>query len=183
MKLNVFKQFILCVTILVGTASFAQTKMVGGSKMYPSKNIVENAIESNDHTTLVAAVKKAGLAETLQGDGPFTVFAPTNQAFKKLPNGAVKNLLKDENKKMLQDVLKYHVVSGKVTAKNLMNAIESNDGKYSFKALNGAKLTAMKKNGNVMIKDKAGNMAKVTTADVMQSNGIIHVIDNVLMTK
>ena len=183
MKINVFKQLVLCVAILAGTASFAQTKMVGGAKMYPSKNIVENAVNSKDHTTLVAAVKQAGLVKTLQGDGPFTVFAPTNEFFEKLPKGTVKKVMMDKNKKTLQKVLKYHVVSGKITAKDLMKAIKKNDGKYSFKTVSGGMLTAMMKDGNVMLKDKAGNMAKVTIADVMQSNGVIHVVDAVLMPK
>ncbi|WP_121666636.1 fasciclin domain-containing protein [Mesonia aquimarina] len=182
-KKSVLKQTILAITILLSGFTYAQTKMVGGAEMYPSKNIVENAVNSKDHTTLVAAVKAAGLVETLQGEGPFTVFAPTNAAFEKLPNGTVETLLKPENKKMLQGILTYHVASGKWTAKKIMKMIKKNDGKFTFKTVNGEKLTAMMDGDMVKIKDVAGNVATVTIANVMQSNGVIHVVDTVLLPK
>ncbi|MCR5861895.1 fasciclin domain-containing protein [Flavobacterium sp. J372] len=175
---------ILAFSMFVGTASFAQkTKMVGGAEMYPDKNIVENAVNSKDHTTLVAAVKAAGLVETLQGAGPFTVFAPTNAAFNKLPKGTVDTLLKPENKKMLQDVLKYHVVAGKWSAADVARAIKAGNGKAEVKTVQGGKLWLMMEGKNVVIKDEKGGMATVTIADVNQSNGVIHVIDTVLMHK
>lgn len=175
---------VLAFSMFVGTASFAQkTKMVGGAEMYPNKNIVENAVNSKDHTTLVAAVKAAGLVETLQGSGPFTVFAPTNAAFNKLPKGTVDTLLKPENKKMLQDVLKYHVVAGKWSAADVARAIKAGNGKAEVKTVQGGKLWLMMEGKNVVIKDEKGGMATVTIADVNQSNGVIHVIDTVLMHK
>lgn len=175
---------ILAFSMFVGTASFAQkTKMVGGAEMYPNKNIVENAVNSKDHTTLVAAVKAAGLVETLQGAGPFIVFAPTNAAFNKLPKGTVDTLLKPENKKMLQDVLKYHVVAGKWSAADVARAIKAGNGKAEVKTVQGGKLWLMMEGKNVVIKDEKGGMATVTIADVNQSNGVIHVIDTVLMHK
>ncbi|MDR6300386.1 fasciclin domain-containing protein [Mesonia maritima] len=182
-KQNLLKQSLLVIVILIGSFSFAQTKMVGGAEMYPSKNIIENAVNSKDHTTLVAAVKAADLVKTLQGEGPFTVFAPTNAAFEKLPNGTVETLLKPENKAMLQGILTYHVASGKWTARKIMKMIKKNDGKFTFKTVNGEELTAMMDGDMVKIKDVAGNVATVTIADVMQSNGVIHVIDTVLLPK
>ena len=164
------------------TSGIAQKNpMVGGAEMSPKKNIIENAVNSEDHTTLVAAVKAAGLAETLQGEGPFTVFAPTNKAFDMLPKGTVDNLLKPENKKMLTSVLTYHVVAGKWDAKSVMKAIEKGDGKAEVKTVQGEKLTLMSKDGKVMVQDTKGNVATVTIADVHQSNGVIHVVDKVLM--
>ena len=159
----------------------ANTTMVGGAEMYPSKNIIENAVNSKDHTTLVAAVKAAGLVEVLQGDGPFTVFAPTNAAFAKLTAGTVETLLKPENKEQLQAVLTYHVVAGDFKAADVVAAIKKGKGKATFKTVNGAELTAMLDGKNVKIKDAAGNVATVTIADVNQSNGVIHVIDTVLL--
>jgi uncharacterized surface protein with fasciclin (FAS1) repeats len=159
----------------------AQTKMVGGAPMYPSKDIVSNAVNSKDHTTLVAAVKAAGLVETLQGDGPFTVFAPTNSAFDKLPEGTVATLLKPENKSKLQAVLTYHVVAGKYSAKDLMKWIKKGKGMAELTTVNGAKLTAMMENDMIMIKDGSGNVSTVTIADVNQSNGVIHVVDTVVL--
>lgn len=159
------------------------TKMVGGAAMYPSKNIVENAVNSKDHTTLVAAVKAAGLVEALQSDGPFTVFAPTNAAFEKLPDGTVSTLLKPENKEQLQTILKYHVVSGNWKAKAIAKLIEDGDGKAIVKTLSGSTLTIWSKGGDVYVTDENGNSGKVTIADVNQSNGVIHVIDNVLLPK
>ena len=157
--------------------------MVGGAEMYPSKNIVENAVNSKDHTTLVAAVKAAELVDVLQSEGPFTVFAPTNAAFDKLPMGTVDTLLKPENKEQLQTVLKYHVVAGKWNAKEILNLIEKGDGKAVINTVSGGTLTAWKKGKDVYVTDENGNSAKVTIADVNQSNGVIHVVDSVLLPK
>jgi len=157
------------------------TKMVGGAAMYPSKNIVQNAVNSKDHTTLVAAVKAAGLVDTLSSKGPFTVFAPTNAAFKKLPDGTVATLLKPENKKKLTNVLTYHVVPGRITAKQLMAKVKAGDGKAEMKTVEGAPLTFQMKNGKLWVIDAKGDTAQVTIANVMQSNGVIHVIDTVLL--
>ncbi len=149
--------------------------------MYPTKNIVQNAMNSKDHTTLVAAVKAAGLVDTLEGKGPFTVFAPTNQAFDKLPTGTVDTLLKPENKKQLTTVLTYHVVPGKVTAEKLMQEIKIGGGKTELKTVAGETLTAKMDGDSVQLTDAKGGTSKVTIADVMQSNGVIHVVDTVLM--
>lgn len=151
--------------------------------MYPNKNIVENAMNSKDHTTLVAAVKAAGLVETLSGKGPFTVFAPTNAAFEKLPAGTVDMLLKPENKSKLQGVLTYHVVSGKMNAKDIDKAIKAGNGKATLTTVQGGKLAAWMKGKDLYVTDEKGNNAKVTIADVNQSNGVIHVVDAVLMHK
>lgn len=158
-----------------------KNKMVGGAEMYPSKNIVENAAKSKDHTTLVAAVTAADLAAVLQGDGPFTVFAPTNAAFSKLPAGTVETLLKAENKTMLQGILTYHVLAGDFKAADVVAAINKSNGTATFKTVNGAELKAMMDGDKVKIQDAAGNVATVTVADVDQSNGVIHVIDTVLL--
>lgn len=160
------------------------TVIVGGESMYPLKNIIENAVNSKDHTTLVAAVKAAGLVETLQGKGPFTVFAPVNNAFEDLPAGTVENLLKPENKSTLGSVLTYHVLPGKVTYDDLVSAIKKGKGKSSMKTVQGQELTFMM-NGmhNIIVKDATGSMANITTYDVMQSNGVIHVLDKVVMPK
>jgi uncharacterized surface protein with fasciclin (FAS1) repeats len=165
------------------TITYAQemTVMVGGAAMYPSKNIVENAVNSKDHTTLVAAVKAAGLVETLQSAGPFTVFAPTNAAFDKLPKGTVGNLVMPENKATLTSILTYHVIAGNFDAKALMDKIKMGNGKAMLKTVNGEELTFMMKGKSLMIKDAKGNVAKVTIKDVHQKNGVIHVIDTVLM--
>ena len=177
----------LAVAILAlgfGFTSFAQkTVMVGGAAMYPNKNIIENAVNSKDHTTLVAAVKAAGLVETLEGKGPFTVFAPTNAAFDKLPKGTVESLLKPENKKMLQTILTYHVVAGKMNASDVAKAIKAGNGKATLKTVSGGTLTAWMKGKDLYISDESGNKAKVTIADVNQSNGVIHVVDTVLLPK
>ncbi|OAB79005.1 fasciclin [Cochleicola gelatinilyticus] len=154
---------------------------VGGAPMYANKNIVENAINSKDHTTLVAAVKAAGLVETLQGEGPFTVFAPTNAAFEKLPKGTVETLLKPENKKQLQEVLTYHVIAGKMDAKTIAKAIKDNKGTARFTTVNGGKLTAMMDGKNLVLTDENKNTATVTIANVYQSNGVIHVVDTVVL--
>ena len=175
---------LLAVALLTAFGAFAQkekTVMVGGAAMYPSKNIIENAVNSKDHTTLVAAVKAAGLVETLSGPGPFTVFAPVNAAFAALPAGTVDNLLKPENKEMLTSILTYHVIPGKVDAKSVMMMIKDGGGKAMAKTVQGEELTFSLNGKNVIVTDSKGNMAKVTTADVYQSNGVIHVIDKVLM--
>lgn len=158
-----------------------KTVTVGGAPMYPSKNIVQNAVNSKDHTTLVAAVKAAGLVDTLQSPGPFTVFAPTNDAFKKLPAGTVDTLLKPENKQTLTGVLTYHVVPGRMTAKDLMDKIKAGNGKAMLKTVAGGELTFQEKNGKLWVWDAKGGMAQVTIRNVMQSNGVIHVIDTVLL--
>lgn len=160
----------------------ADTVTVGGQAMYRNKNIVENAVNSADHTTLVAAVKAAGLVDTLAGKGPFTVFAPTNDAFENLPAGTVETVLKPENKQLLTKILTYHVVAGKLNAKDIMKQIKAGGGKATLKTVSGGTLTAMM-NGdmNVVLKDEKGNVANITTYDVNQSNGVIHVIDKVVM--
>jgi uncharacterized surface protein with fasciclin (FAS1) repeats len=162
--------------------SFAQV-MVGGAPMLASKDIIDNAVNSKDHTTLVAAVKAAGLVETLKGPGPFTVFAPTNEAFDALPAGTVDTLLKPENKAMLSGILTYHVVAGKMDAAALTKAIAAGKGKATLKTVAGGNLTATAMGGNVMVTDEKGGSAKVTIADVYQSNGVIHVVDKVLLPK
>jgi len=155
--------------------------MVGGAAMYPTKNIVENAVNSKDHTTLVAAVKAAELVDTLSSPGPFTVFAPTNAAFDRLPAGTVGTLLKPENKGTLTSVLTYHVVPGRVTSVQLVKMIQAGHGSAVITTVNGAKLTAKKMGKNIVLVDAKGGRATVTTANVMQSNGVIHVIDRVLL--
>lgn len=171
--------------IFVVNVSFAQGNMktvkVGGAEMYPNKNIIENAVNSKDHTTLVAAVKAAGLVETLQGAGPFTVFAPTNEAFAKLPAGTVESLVKPENKATLTKILTYHVVAGKMDSKAIAAAIKEGNGKATFKTVEGGTLTAMMKGKKLMLMDEKGGTSTVTIADVYQSNGVIHVIDTVVM--
>ncbi|MGX7666783.1 fasciclin domain-containing protein [Flavobacterium pedocola] len=177
---------LLAFSMFVGTSTFAQkekTVMVGGAAMYPSKNIVDNAVNSKDHTTLVAAVKAAGLVETLQSAGPFTVFAPTNDAFAKLPKGTVETLLKPENLKMLQAILTYHVVAGRMNAKDIDKAIKAGNGKAVLKTVSGGTLTAWMKGKDLYITDENGNSSKVTIADVNQSNGVIHVVDTVVLPK
>ncbi len=155
--------------------------MVGGAAMYPTKNIVENAVNSKDHTTLVAAVKAAGLVDTLESAGPFTVFAPTNEAFQKLPAGTVDTLLKPENVDQLKKILTYHVVAGKMSAKDIEKAIKAGGGKASLKTVEGGTLTAMKTDGKIVLTDEKGGTSTVTIANVYQSNGVIHVVDTVLM--
>lgn len=158
-----------------------KTVMVGGAAMYPSKNIIENAVNSKDHTTLVAAVKAAGLVETLESKGPFTVFAPTNEAFAKLPKGTVETVLKPENKAMLTSILTYHVIPGKISSKDLAAWIKKGNGKYTAKTVQGEDLSFWMKGNNIYVSDMKGNKAKISIADVNQSNGVIHVIDTVLM--
>lgn len=188
--LKVLKQGLLLVALSTATFGFAQDKMmdektvmVGGAAMYPSKTIVENAVNSKDHTTLVAAVTAADLVEVLSSEGPFTVFAPTNAAFDKLPKGTVATLLKPENKATLQTVLKYHVVAGDYKAADLVKMIKKMDGKAELKTVAGGSLTAWMKGKDVYITDENGNSAKVTIANVNQSNGVIHVIDTVVLPK
>lgn len=165
-----------------GAAVQAKNPMVGGAAMYQSKTIVENAVNSKDHTTLVAAVKAADLVETLSGPGPFTVFAPTNAAFDKLPAGTVDTLVKRENKGMLTKILTYHVVAGKITAADIAAKAKADGGKATLTTVQGGTLTASKdKAGAWWLTDAQGGTAKITTANVMQSNGVIHVIDTVLM--
>ena len=164
----------------VPALSHAQ-KMVGGAAMLPTRDIIDNAVNSKDHTTLVAAVKAAGLVETLKGKGPFTVFAPTNEAFAALPAGTVDMLLKPENKAKLAGILTYHVVAGNLTGMELAKMVKAGNGKAELTTVAGGKLTVSMSGKDVMVKDGAGNSAKVTIADVTQSNGVIHVVNKVLM--
>jgi uncharacterized surface protein with fasciclin (FAS1) repeats len=186
------KKTVMAVLLLTGTllslTTVAQTKaektvMVGGAAMYPSKNIVENAVNSKDHTTLVAAVKAAGLVETLQSAGPFTVFAPTDAAFGKLPAGTVDNLVKPENKEALTGVLTYHVVPGRISSKDLAQWVKKGNGSYEMTTVQGGKLWVVAKDNKLWLKDEKGGMAAVSIADVGQSNGVIHVVDGVLLPK
>ncbi|MHA7129637.1 fasciclin domain-containing protein [Algoriphagus namhaensis] len=178
---TIFSYVLLSANLVFG--QMEKTKMVGGAEMYPSKNIVENAVNSADHTTLVAAVKAAGLVETLQSKGPFTVFAPENSAFEKLPNGTVETLLKPENKGQLTAVLTYHVVAGKMGSKEIAAAIKEGKGKAVLTTVQGGKLTAWMKGKDLYITDENGGQSKVTIADVWQSNGVIHSIDTVVLPK
>ncbi|SMG60348.1 Uncaracterized surface protein containing fasciclin (FAS1) repeats [Paraburkholderia susongensis] len=164
-----------------GSMSTDSTVEVGGAAMYPSKNIIENAVNSNDHTTLVAAVKAGGLVDTLSGKGPFTVFAPTNEAFAALPAGTVQTLLKPENKATLTKVLTYHVVPGRLTAHDLAMAVDQGGGKASLKTVEGDSLIVTRDAKGWAITDDKGDVAHVTIGDVMQSNGVIHVVDTVLL--
>jgi len=158
-----------------------KTVQVGGAPMYPSKNIVQNAVNSKDHTTLVAAVKAAGLVDTLQGPGPFTVFAPTNKAFDKLPKGTVPTLLKPENKQMLTNVLTYHVVPGRLSANDLMNAAKRDGGRTKLKTVEGEELTIAADGNTLTVWDSKGGRSNITIRNVFQSNGVIHVVDSVLL--
>ena len=189
-----FKRTILPTAAAVAALAFAavaatptlaqlkeQTVTVGGAPMFPSKNIIQNAVNSKDHTTLVAAVKAAGLVDTLQGSGPFTVFAPTNAAFAKLPTGTVDSLLKPQMKEKLVAVLTYHVLPGRLSVKDLWEASNKGGGKAKFKTVEGEELTVEFKGQVLTIRDSKGNASKVTVQNVFQSNGVIHVIDNVLM--
>jgi uncharacterized surface protein with fasciclin (FAS1) repeats len=181
---GLFGRSVLAVAALAcmtGGAWAARTVMVGGAPMYPSKTIVENAVNSKDHTTLVAAVKAAGLVDTLSGAGPFTVFAPTNKAFAKLPAGTVETLLKPENKPKLTAVLTYHVVPGRLTAADLMDQAKMNGGKVTLKTVEGEPLTVMRRGKGLTVTDAKGQTSRITIADVMQSNGVIHVVNGVLL--
>jgi uncharacterized surface protein with fasciclin (FAS1) repeats len=189
MKNLVFAFFLFALSIGFGAAGASAQEtmkgdgnpMVGGAAMYKNKNIVENAVNSKDHTTLVAAVKAAGLVETLQGNGPFTVFAPVNSAFEVLPAGTVDTLLKPENKATLTKILTYHVVAGNMDSKKIMKAIKKGDGKATFKTVAGGTLTATMEGDTLVLTDEKGGKSKVTIANVKQSNGVIHVVDTVLM--
>ena len=188
---KLFSLALVAAFLFIGQTAFAQsgmmkkekTVMVGGAEMYPSKNIIENAVNSKDHTTLVAAVKAGELVAVLSGEGPFTVFAPTNAAFDKLPEGTVANLLKPENKKTLQTVLTYHVIAGKFNANDVIALIKKNDGIAAVKTVAGTELRLSLENGKVTITDANGGTSTVTIADVNQSNGVIHVVDSVLLPK
>lgn len=176
----------LALVLALGFSTFAaqgekKDPMVGGAAMYPTKNIVENAMNSKDHTTLVTAVKAAGLVGTLEGPGPFTVFAPTNAAFDKLPAGTVDTLLKPENKDQLVKILTYHVVPGRLTTKDIAKLIKKGDGKAELKTVQGEMLTATMQDGKLVLTDAKGGVSTVTIADVIQSNGVIDVVDTVLM--
>jgi uncharacterized surface protein with fasciclin (FAS1) repeats len=178
---------LLLAGLVIGAPAIAQTTMasdtvmVGGAPMYPSKNIIENAVNSKDHTTLVAAVKAAGLVETLEGKGPFTVFAPTNEAFAKLPPGTVDMLLKPENKAMLVKVLTYHVVAGRYSAADLMKLVKAGGGKATLKTVEGETLTLSENGTKVFITGEKSGVAEVTISNVNQSNGVIHVINTVIL--
>ncbi len=181
------KFFALCLFALIaltaGNVYAQQPVTVGGAPMYPTKNIIENAVNSKDHTTLVAAVKAAGLVETLQGAGPFTVFAPVNAAFTALPKGTVETLLKPENKGTLTAVLTYHVVAGRLNSKALEAMIKKGGGRAMLKTVQGGELTATMSGATISVTDAKGGAAKVTIANVNQSNGVIHVVDKVLLPK
>jgi uncharacterized surface protein with fasciclin (FAS1) repeats len=186
MKKLSFAFFLLIGMLLAADNASAQmmnsgNPMVGGAAMYKTKDIVDNAVNSKDHTTLVAAVKAAGLVDTLKGKGPFTVFAPTNEAFNMLPAGTVDALLKPENKALLQKVLTYHVVAGNMDSKTIAKAIKKGGGKATLKTVSGGTLTAMMNGSTLVLTDEKGGMSRVTIADVRQSNGVIHVVDTVLM--
>ena len=188
MNRNIIASLVFGLAIAGGVSGIASAQMagektvqVGGAAMYPSKNIIQNAVNSKDHTTLVAAVKAAGLVETLSSPGPFTVFAPTNAAFGKLPAGTVETLVKPDNKGTLTTILTYHVVAGRVSAADIMARIKAGGGKAMLKTVQGGTLTATTKNGVVYLTDAKGGMSKVTIANVFQSNGVIHVVDTVLM--
>jgi len=182
MKLTKIFSVLLGVTLFISNINAQEkTIKVGGAPMYPSKNIVENAVNSKEHTTLVAAVKAAGLVETLQGPGPFTVFAPTNKAFDKLPKGTVETLVKPENKELLTKILTYHVVAGRFDAKAIAALIKAGGGKAELKTVSGGTLTAWMKGDKLILTDEKGGMSTVTIKNVYQSNGVIHVVDTVLM--
>jgi len=183
MKTNILSiALLVAISIATSFTSFAQP-MVGGAKMYPNKNIIGNAVNSKDHTTLVAAVKAAGLDESLQGDGPFTVFAPTNEAVNKFPKGTVDKLLMAESKPMLSKILTYHVVAGSMTSDDILKKIKTGNGTATLSTVSGDKLMAMMSEKTIMLKDEKGNTSTITISNVMQSNGVIHVIDTVMMPK
>ena len=183
MKKLLFAMVMACAGLGISAAevSAQQNPMVGGAAMYRTKNIVENAMNSQDHTTLVAAVKAAGLVETLAGKGPFTVFAPVNAAFDKLPAGTVETLLRPENKDALTQILTYHVVAGRLDAKSIARAIKKGGGTATFKTVSGNTLTASMNGPVLVLRDERGGTSAVQIADVFQSNGVIHVVDTVLM--
>jgi uncharacterized surface protein with fasciclin (FAS1) repeats len=179
-----FKRIAITAATVISLSAVALANpMVGGAAMYSNKDIIDNAVHSKDHTTLVAAVKAAGLVETLKGKGPFTVLAPTNEAFAALPAGTVENLLKPENKATLVKILTCHVIAGDVMSSTIVKMVKDDGGTHEVTTVGGCKLWLSTKDGHVWIKDEAGGMAKVTIADVKQSNGVIHVIDHVLLPK
>jgi uncharacterized surface protein with fasciclin (FAS1) repeats len=169
------------VLALALTAPAMATVMVGGAAMYPSRNIIQNAVHSKEHTTLVSAVKEAGLVPTLEGSGPFTVLAPTNRAFDKLPHGTVANLMEPANKNELKTILTYHVLPGRYTTQELRNKIRAGDGKAMINTVEGQPLTFTERGGHILVKDEKGDVAEITQANVMQSNGVIQVVNSVLM--
>lgn len=184
MRKNLVMLMLAVASLTVGAVSVSaqnDNPMVGGAAMFRTKDIVDNAVNSADHTTLVAAVKAAGLVSTLKGKGPFTVFAPTNAAFDKLPAGTVETLVKPENKEMLTKILTYHVVAGKYDAKKLMKLIQKGNGTASLTTVSGGTLMAMMSGDRLVLRDEKGNTSNVTVGDVRQSNGVIHVIDTVVM--
>ena len=183
MKLVKFAAVVAAATLSAVALTASAQVMVGGAPMYSSKDIIDNAVNSKDHTTLVAAVKAAGLVDTLKSPGPFTVFAPTNSAFAALPAGTVDTLLKPENKPALTKVLTYHVVSGKMDSAALSKAIDAGGGKATLTEVSGGTLVATKGGSTIMLTDETGAMAHVTIPDVVQSNGVIHVVDKVLLPK
>ena len=173
----------LALALSAGAFSVSAQVTVGGAAMYQSKDIIDNAVNSKDHTTLVAAVKAAGLVDTLKGPGPFTVFAPTNEAFAALPKGTVDTLLKPENKPMLSNILTYHVVSGNLSSAELKREIKAGNGKAILKTVSGGTLTAKEIGNDITVTDDKGDVSKITIADVRQSNGVIHVVNHVLLPK
>jgi len=179
------KKLIIAALVLATSAitlkANAQTKMVGGAAMYPTKNIIQNAVNSKDHTTLVAAVKAAGLVPTLSSAGPFTVFAPTNEAFNKLPAGTVDNLVKPANKATLIKILTYHVIAGKLSAADLLAKVKDGNGKAELSTVSGGTLTVMEQGKKLYLVDEKGGKSWISIADVNQSNGVIHVVNTVLM--
>ena len=179
--MKLFKTFSVFALATASVMLAAKNPMVGGKEMYPNKDIIDNAVNSADHTTLVAAVKAAGLVDTLKGPGPFTVFAPTNAAFAKLPAGTVDTLLKPENKATLTRILTYHVVAGRVSAADIKKMIKDGHGAAELKTVSGGTLTAMMKGSMIVLKDEKGGMSTVTQGNVFQSNGVIHVVDSVLL--
>jgi uncharacterized surface protein with fasciclin (FAS1) repeats len=182
MNRKCFVTFAIVALAITSAVAGMNNPVVGGKEMYPTKNIIENAVNSADHTTLVAAVKAAGLVETLEGAGPFTVFAPTNEAFDKLPAGTVDTLLKPENKAILNKVLTYHVVAGRLSKSDLMKKIKEGNGSAELTTVEGGRLWVTLHDGkHIMLKDEKGGTALVTIANVFQSNGVIHVIDTVVM--
>jgi uncharacterized surface protein with fasciclin (FAS1) repeats len=177
------KSAVLLLSFVMACTAFAadKTPMVGGQPMYPNKDIIDNAVNSADHTTLVAAVKAAGLVDTLKSAGPFTIFAPTNEAFAKLPAGTVDTLLKPENKERLVKILTYHVVTGRLSSADLKKEIRAGHGQATLKSVSGGTLIAMMQGSNIVLKDEKGGMSTVTIPNVFQSNGVIHVVDTVIM--
>ena len=183
MKKILFSAIVVVAMAFTTQVHAQKNPMVGGAAMYAGKDIVDNAVNSKDHTTLVAAVKAAGLVETLKSAGPFTVFAPTDAAFAKLPTGTVETLVKPENKATLTTILTYHVVAGKMGSKEIAAAIKAGGGKAELTTVQGGKLWAWMEGKKLMLKDEKGGTSTVTIADVFQSNGVIHVVDTVLMPK